>query len=169
MIYVRVRGIGGYWQSHFNNDPAEHMASDFPDLYGHFAHEGFSLKSPGRTRNVSDLDEWAESIIQDAADAGLREVREFVGEELTDAAREFLGARESIVGWMRKGFRRAYKRYADVPSWRACEAFMEIERRADEALKRCEAYADAGVKVVFSVNVKGAKVSVSFPGWEDYF
>jgi hypothetical protein len=130
---IYVRGIPGYFASGRGNpDAAENIGSDFEELYRHWAHEGFRLTDPGRTQALSC--ERAEKILQAAVNYGFKRVRYNSGDMAE--CRGFISkhARRCIVGWMRKGYRRAAKRYTHTQDWRVCWTFQLIEARVDKLL-----------------------------------
>ena len=42
---------------------------------------------------------------------------------------------KNVPGWLRKGYRKALKRYSRCAPWKLTNAFQEIEEKADKFLK----------------------------------
>jgi hypothetical protein len=161
-----IRGNGGYWWESHNTDPAYHVAGDFIELYRHCAYENFTLLDPGRTTRLDD--EEAERWCQNAARDGLRSVHEEVSHLLVhmrdNEDSEFLNAfcsdqtRLRVVGWLRKGYRRARKRYVGAdPGIIVHSIFKPIAKTADKWLERG---AEEGMLLEVSVNLRSGDVTM---------
>ncbi len=136
---VYVRGIPGYFaQRARGHDAAENIGSEFPELFRHWAHEGFCMRRPPRTLSLAPRDEHAETMIQSAVNAGIKLIRDEVDNDADVDPGFWLQpeGRRSIVGWMRRGYRRAARRYAHTRDWRVCETFRQIEAKVDKLLER---------------------------------
>lgn len=137
-----VRDGSNYYASKGQNrsEPYENIGSEIVSQYHYAAQRrSFFVRDPGRTLPLSD--DYAEDQIQRTADESRRVLLgEFDGDDRQDEAREFVSAENlaRLVGWMRKGYRRAARRFAGVPSWRLLATFQDIERKADAFLAHAE-------------------------------
>ncbi len=120
--------------------PAEAIGSDFIELYRHIAHEGFSLLDPGTVEPIEDED--TDEMLRRIARVGQQYARDeesYNGDE--EEAEELAlfcsdQSRERIVGWLRKGYRRATERFEGCDAYSLAESvFGEIETRVDAWLK----------------------------------
>lgn len=122
-----IRGVSGYMQRNGNvNPPSRHLASDFPDILRHVLDEGMELPKPGRTRPVDDYD-W---MLKDT----IAEARKMVRSEYPDDAKMMLPLVPRALGWMRKGFNKALRRYEKCGVGFATLAFEHIEEHASKML-----------------------------------
>lgn len=62
----------------------------------------------------------------------------------------------NIVGWLRKGYRRAQKRFGD--NFKALTMFRDIEREVDRLTK----FADIGDRLLVSFNIRRCTTKVTF-------
>lgn len=136
-----IRGKGGWWHDAYHADPAYHISGDFEELYRHVRWENFSLRDSGRTRPLND--EEAEDWCQRAATMGLRSVHENegygdLGEEEESHLSVFCSeqTRQRVVGWLRRGYRKAARRYRNSDSYSLCQIFRTIQKTADKWLER---------------------------------
>lgn len=143
-----VRDFGGYHaqKGSRNSNPGYHMGPDIADQQGYKSDrgEGMALRDPGRTTACEEIDEFI-------AEA-LKEARKESYERNDGKIPMYLHKSEEkkIYGWMRKGYRKAVRRYKGMKSWHVCHVFMLIEEAVDKFLKHCEDY---GQKVKIYVDV----------------
>lgn len=180
---ILTRAEGGYWQRKGNvNPPESHLASDMPELFRHFQFEGFTFRDPGRTRPVQ---EDAEQTIQDAVREGCKLIREefcdsdsCCGEcsdldhgcdgecdchDTANSARMFTSdqTRERMVGWMRRGYRKACRRFKGISPWTLAETFIAIEEGCDKILREVEGNDfGTGERITVSVDVSRYDVKI---------
>lgn len=158
---VYVRGEDYYHQRVGNPDAAENIGSEFRNLF--YLWEGADIPDPGRTLPLRD--EWAEELIQNAVQGGCKGLRDEESEnrDVTHWTRS--ENRQRMIGWMRRGYRAAKRRYRRINRFRLLEAFCSIERVADETLKH---YADyLGSEVRLTCDIETARTIIAVEG-EDY-
>jgi hypothetical protein len=170
-----IRGQTGFLQRSGNvNPPESHIAADFILLYRHVADEGFSLLDPGEedTGPLGDEHGDADSVLRRAVRLGLESTKE---EERYNANRDedefgtdadddelviFCSDQtgERILGWLRKGYRKAVERYAGVDIYTlAYTVFEEIEGRVNKWLNSS---AEEGMFLDVTVNLDRLSVSL---------
>ena len=64
---------------------------------------------------------------------------------------------EYVVGWFRKGYRKAEKRYGEGNAYEVMTAFQVVMVEADKVLK----YAEEGDKLVVQIDVKNGGAMVT--------
>lgn len=123
-----IRGTTGFFQRRGNvNPPHVHVASDFPDILRHVTDEGMELPNPGRTKPIENYDHLVTDTINEAA--------RLIKTEWPDDADRLVPLVPLAAGWMRKGWRKAERRYSKCGINFAIHAFEEIMGRADKILK----------------------------------
>lgn len=122
---------------------SENIGSDFRDQSRYLGDSGRTeLDDPGRTR-ASEID----SIVHDAVEYAKLDAS-YDGDETPP----LLMDPERIVGWFRKGYRKAKARYRGIDQQALWHTFFRIEEAAERAIKRMDegeivtitAYPDAG-------------------------
>lgn len=127
---VWLRCVGGYYEHpnhRTNRNPVDNVASDFVELARHYLYEEFTLRSPGRTRAIDDDD----YLLQEIVMQGFKGVREEI-EDSKEFATE--ANRKATLGWLRKGYRRARRRYRKSNSFEMADLFRRIENTANKCL-----------------------------------
>ncbi len=149
ILYMRAEGE--YWANNarINYDPADNM-------YGEVAQfltddKGRNLKRPGRTKRLdSDLEDILDNI-RTKASRMMRE--EWGGDDSDDSRNDRL--LEWAIGWMRKGYRKAARRWDINHAYRRVGLFMELERELEDFK-----HGDYGDTLVISINKKNLDVRV---------
>jgi hypothetical protein len=148
-LYVRDGESYYHAKGQWRADPADNIASDMTEQARYL--DGRTLRDPGRTRPCA-----ADNFVCRAWTAAVRLLRaECDPEDFPPFLRP--GERAKFIGWMRRGYRMAARRYSGVAEWRMCDLFQQIERAADEAIKHHDY---EGQRFRFSVNVKRQTVQV---------
>lgn len=146
-----IRGTTGYFQRNGNiNPPHVHIAGDFPDILRHIVDEGMGLPDPGKTKPIEDYD----YMITDTIAEAIREVKYEYKDSPEDIA-AWLPLIPLATGWMRKGWRKAQKRYAKCGIYFATECFEYIQIEADKVLNNAE------LGTIIEVQLELSKDSVS--------
>ena len=123
---------------------SDNIGSDFRDQSRYLADSGREeLDDPGRTR-ATEID----SIVRDAVEYARKDWS--YGSD--DETPPLLMDAERIVGWFRKGYRKAKARYRNIDEQALWYTFSRIEGEAERAIKRMDegeivtitAYPDAG-------------------------
>jgi hypothetical protein len=145
---VYVRGEGYFNRKGSRYSAAENLASDFIQCCHDYQGD---VADPGPTRALDD-DE-AEEIIQEAVNKGCALVRSELRDNDDELARKFATDenKRRMIGWMRKGYRAARRRWQGAGQGMLEETFCAIEEAVDRFLKHedCEAYEGATVIVQF--------------------
>lgn len=130
MVYLR--GEGGYWhqRGRARTSPGDQiggeLASDLGIKYGGIAD---GVPDPGRTLKLEEhVEEWLAQAIQVARTELHAHGHDFSPNQIN----EFF---THAVGWMRRGYRAARKRYTNSSPSYLTDLFMQIEDRADNLLK----------------------------------
>ncbi len=153
-----VRGEGGYFQQGVGNpDPLSNIAADFPELHRHFEHEGFTLDSPGRTQSI----EYADDELRAIANKACRDIVENCDTRKPFDLPFYL-AKDVIHGWLRKGYRRAVRRYKDTSPCELTHLFIQIEKEVDAKLGT--EWEHEGI--VINIHVKNGRFFIREESWE---
>lgn len=127
MTFVRFEGH--FW-SRFQpgnvNPPEAHMSSDFADIFRKIEAGEQTLKDPGVTRKCRH-DTFFWKIIR----TGFKNCRD----EKTKYPK---GAGRRLLGWMRRGYRSAVKRYKGYDPYTICRLFSELEFKAAQVLRNVD-------------------------------
>lgn len=141
---VLIRIEEGYWQNS-SSKPAEILSGDIPGLLSHHFYEEFNIRSSGCTKKLTN--DWAEAIIQETIQIGLKHSKEeFAGDFIENNS---LTA-NNFVGWMRRGYRKASRRWQYIEGYHLCSTFQEIERQIDKVLDKEQLFENQKVIVVCS-------------------
>lgn len=122
-----------------NRDAADAFSGDFMELYRHIAHEGFSLTDPGPEAPIEC--EYTETALNGIVRKGLALTREEIADACDDDSDElhtFCSTQtgERILGWLRRGYRKATERFENVDAYSLAEVvFKGVETRIDNYLK----------------------------------
>lgn len=135
-----IRGNGNYWNQRIG--PEEQLAPDFVTLY----RTNPRLLSPGRTTKLGAyVEEWI-----------TKNLERFEKELLSDWEDVDASGVESWVsaarGWLRRGYRRAARRYKATDPYTLVSMFRYIEERANAFLKNNDGFSR------FHIQVSGTKV-----------
>lgn len=121
-----------------DRDASDDFSGDFMDLYRHVAHEDFSLTDPGTELPIEC--EYTDNVLARIVRKGLALTREEIADACDDDSDElhiFCSTQtgERILGWLRRGYRKATERYDGHDAYTLAESvFGEIERRIDAYL-----------------------------------
>ena len=125
-----IRGKGGFWRGNMMGySPGQIIGSDVVRLYSESWKWG-SITDPGETRA---LDEETEEWLDSAISWGLKELRD----EMEQSPPRFWAG--WVRGWLRKGFRKARKRY-DRDSYTLSDTFEKMTKDLDQAIKYADTY-----------------------------
>lgn len=145
-----IRGDTGYMQRNGNvNPPSAHIASDFPDIFRHVIDEGMGLATPPKTRKLTEDHDHAERFVLDVLANVRKEMRSDDYDE--SFAKEVVRLLPLAGDWMRRGYRRACKRYSGC-QFEAMHVFDLISKKADEILK----HASEGDRITVKFDVRSA-------------
>lgn len=136
---LHVRGEGGFFRSNmFNNCPGYIIYGDIVSLKSE-SYKWGEITSPGRTTRINDeeIEYWIEKGINKAA------------QELRDNWETHVSSewRSNVRGWLRKGYRKAYKRYPQNP-FTLTHIFKRMTEKIDHAFKHAENHAIVRVSFV---------------------
>lgn len=131
MMYVRGHE---YFHAKGSRDtrPSYHFSGELADLLLK-VHSGewVPLSEVRHVRTHED--------VQEEIDNGIALVRKYLREEKEEEGYKLDTKTENIVrGLLAYGYRRAVRRYKNVSRWDLLEAFVNIEKRADDELKWAE-------------------------------
>lgn len=154
-----LRGETGWFGTRgiVNTEPEENIAADFPALFSHYVHEGFTLHAPvdliKHIKNT-DPDVWDDDFcsVHEAVNIIVRKALELIHDEWLDDSmpagecdvnddytnkyREWTVRRDRIIGHMMNGYARAKARYANVDAYTlAHEGFTNIETAVDAMIE----------------------------------
>lgn len=140
----------------YSGDFAVNFASDFPNFCMYFENDGRTgqrLKYPGITRYLSDdLEE------------GLERLKDCVFQEVgygDDPIPPWVKNFNDIKGWMRKGYRKAQRRYTHMIRrgglpWMF---FIDLEEAINEALEKTE----TGERVIVGIDIARYQIDIRYP------
>ena len=156
MLYVRDCGAD-MRASAFSSEPYEGIAADLiQQCFYMDAAKRTALENPGRTTRIDDED--VERQIQQVWPEAMR----LMAHEFDNQNMYSWLDQKRLIGWLRRGYRRAARRYKDIPSWRTAETFRRLSEEADEAIKRYEDF--LGTEITFRIDVFSNKVT-----WRAWF
>ena len=144
---------------YFKRDASDEFSGDFIDLYRYVAHEGFSLTEPGTELPIEC--EHTEEMLAEIVRKGLALVRE-EGEHSDDNSDELHAfcstqTSERILGWLRRGYRKATERYEGHDAYTLAKSvFGDIEVRIDKWLKSAE----EGTKIEITIDLDSYSVQI---------
>ncbi len=138
------RGEGGWFWQNTMYCPGANMASDLPELYSHYHHQGMYFgPAPRRTNRLNDECEcWLDKFRSQS----IRNAKDMYGVDMSDV-RRFIGW---CRDWMRIGYRRARRRFRNISACQFTYAFEEISRRADKLLT----HAYEGMTLTIKVDIR---------------
>ncbi len=154
--YILTRLDTEYYYEKFSiYQPYEALASELASLLRGIMEDYAHLKEPPRTYRISTKHGDHEETLIKASQKALILWREECDEEYQDPniAKRYLN---QMIAWMRIGYRRALRRYAEVPLFRISETFDLITKRIDQI----DTYdLIEGQEMILSVSPKTAEVS----------
>ena len=152
-IYVRDHGLYFSSVGRSRPDPGYQMSTDIVEQKRYMDERGesYRLRDPGTTLRCAPI----EGFIEAAREAVQKEARCFFTYEEVP---EFLRSSEwfKIAGWLRKGYRRAKRRYRCTTSYHLCCLFRDIEQQVDRALKCIE----EGARINIFVDVRHTRARI---------
>jgi len=119
------------------------MGGDVLGILGDICENGYPVPRPVGTRPLADAD--AERLLQKAVDYAFQELPEELRsygwgeagaqEELDEQIQRLISARQAFVDWIRRGWRKAQRRYRHVdPYTVGVELFYRVARLADDLM-----------------------------------
>jgi hypothetical protein len=132
-LYVRDADAWYHYENLHKPSVAENMGPELPEQIRYMEErfeDGF-LRDPGRTKTLGNpIEDYIDQIIK----VGVRSC------ETGEPRPPFMRDSElwKIRGWMRKGYRRAAKRYRKYPEWKMCQIFRNLTQQIDIAIKQHE-------------------------------
>jgi hypothetical protein len=145
-----LRGGSGWFaqQGSYYSDVADQLTAEFREQAHYLSSEGRCVRPAPRTKRLSD--EWAENAIERCIQKGLRAVR---GED-PELARCL--DREHIRSYLRIGYRRTARRFADAGPHNMAWIFTSIMNDANRKLK----HAEEGDELIVRVEVASRRAHV---------
>ncbi len=159
-----VRDCGSYFAQtgSRHTDASVHIAADMVQQVHYTRERGENELPPIRTRALSD--DYVEGEFQRSLAGAIRTLREeFEGEPLPGWLKTH-EQRARFVGWLRRGYRRAVKRYSKFSADEVCAAFIAAEKAADSYLRD----AFEGDEVRLTIDLDRASASIVSLIHEDY-
>jgi hypothetical protein len=126
-----VRGRYYFGNNGGNPSPEDNISADFPELFHHVIHEDFALRRPPKSKRT-----YVDEELQEIVRLGFRKIRDAYPEDALEN-KTWLD-HDRWLGWLRRGYRRAVRRYRDCPDHAVCGMFLRIEELADRAIKQGE-------------------------------
>lgn len=157
-----IRGFSG-WFHHTSQSVEEIYANDVSSILERVAEGTESLADPGATRALRDGDA-EERSFQELIERGFNRARDELPHRMEDwqeIAAEVLTAenKRRALGWLRKGYRRAIRRYAGVDPYEVGRMFTELAKEIDRKIPDlCD-----GDRVTVRINAKTLRFSVETP------
>lgn len=154
MLYLRAEG--DYWCLYTQTRdprPGPIMANDISRFVAESYEQGNALPDPGRTLKLED---YLEDVLDELAEecsrlyASEHEDNEF-DRDVYDKLIRY------AIGWIRKGYRKAARRWNIDYAYRRAEFFKHVEDEFDAARK----HVDAGDMLRVSVNIKSLEVNIT--------
>lgn len=142
-------------------DPVDSIASEFRFQCEYRARDRVTgpLRDPGRTERL--FDDERESCVQAIAHRCKRLCLD-EGVDREDAAWIEPG---KVIGWLRRGYRRAQRRFRGIASWQLSQVFHEAEQGFEDCLKGAE----AGYRVRAEIDVRRHNLQIDLLApWEEW-
>lgn len=161
-----IRGQNNWWRQNGNFLSVEdHMSSDYAQILPRIIEGYETLKSPGRTTRLDD--DRAEEVFHNSIQMGFLTTiaeQDHLEEGIHDLIHD--GGKDRVLGWLRKGYRMAQKRYKGIDSYDVACIFTNIMNDADKRLK----HAEEGMKLKVWIDFDTRRVSADcyWPGEEIY-
>ena len=159
-FFVRNYGQHAAHRGSLNTSPGYSISSDLAGLDSYFPVGSSKLLSPGRTKKLDDyIEEEFEKAVKIAAVTAAET-------DLSDRPPPFLRDDEAwkVIGWLRKGHRKAQRRFRNYCSDEMCYHFINIEDALSEAFD----LASEGEEITVRYNLKTGKVSTKTEYPQDY-
>lgn len=145
----------------------EILADDIRSVLVDMVEERLQIPSRKTSRRLHDTYEWADSTIQSAVSLGMRRAKdelESMGvEQCTYSPVLTEELQETLLAWVRQGYRRALKRYAGVDLYRLGNSFFKQIEKCLDALTRSETL-DVGDTVRIALHPHDFKIGVRVNG-----
>lgn len=133
-----------------------------------------TLKDPGRTASLDDVDEYAERLINDCIPNALKSLRE-ESEYDAQSYNQAIGMSDKEIayrvrGWLRKGARQAenkYYRRHGIGGGQLAMLFDKVQAKIERY--KAEHYEGATMKVRVDLANHNVHIDVKYPYEEDYF
>ena len=163
-----IRGESDWFASKSTRSFSTILASDFSEILSKIANEEQTLKDPGRVYRLRDWDYWNEEIDRSVL-AGIEEFKnngeDNYGGKWEDIPSSPEEIKRRIVGWMRKGFRKAYQFYRVRHGMDSCDMAYIFDKIIKIA-ERNVCY-EVGDILTIRINPRSYEVSyVHIPVWE---
>jgi hypothetical protein len=148
-----IRGETGIFGGRYSAE--ENLASEFPDILYRIAFEGQTLNEPPTAKRLT---EDVEASLSTIVTYGLGLTKDVDSEGYRAILANLPSTyRVRLIGWLRRGYRLAVKRYGRDNQYGVAGIFVNIQREADKLL----AYAEEGYELKVSVNLRSNRVLVS--------
>lgn len=161
-MYIRGDGTGYYGRTgHGSSNEKDHVGSEFVNIWSlHLNRDGRSRIAECPTRRMdADLNDRTRDIIAE----GMKDIRDAYDLDTRPTAED----QKNMCYWLARGYYKARRRYAHVIGGQSSmtDLFIQIEERADRALK----YAEEGMVLTVKINAKrcGVELSCAYPEEED--
>lgn len=164
-----IRGENGYFAGRFYS-VVDNYASDFISILERVHDGDETLRDPGKTNRLSkemhgDADETLQAIVR----KGMQFAKDEHGSvnDGCDLSLELpLDAHDRILGWTRKGYRAAIKRYRGADGYSINYLFGKI----NDAVERCTKHADLGMEMTVKIDLRNLNVTAfaDYPEEPDY-
>ena len=146
---------------HYYSDKGQYVREPWQNISGEFIQQvyhcenrdEYELRDGGNHRKLDD--EWAEDQIRKTVREGFRLVRSDLDDDRLPTWLTRWDRRRILMGWMRRGFRRARRRYAKARDGMVTYTFRQIEDRVEKYLRVQEAF---GQQVRLSASIRTGEV-----------
>ena len=162
---IYVRSGHDYYEriGRFHTDPSDHISSDFPLLWNYMVRDGReTLTSPGKIKPLDDSND-DDSILETVRKAVELCRGEFDPDDFPTFLQE--SETEKIIGWMRKGYRYAQRRFKGIRRCRLTNMFIATERAVDRQLRELEEWGHGeGTLVTVTIDLINLTTKVTVKG-----
>lgn len=144
-------------------EPWQNIAGEFPMQVRYCEDRNeYGIRDGGNHKRLDD--EWAENQIRKTVREAFRLVRSECDHDEIPLWLTRWEQRRYLMGWMRRGFRRARRRYAKAKDGMVTYTFQNIERAVDQYLKGAEVYGQQ-VRVSASIRTGQCVLRELEPRW----
>lgn len=159
MLYIRAEG--GWWHSYARNfhTPAQNMSADI----SRFLVENAMYVQPCRSTRLDD--EWLEDMLAETSEQTYKLVLDEASSELEQGKFSRADVREAIkraLHWMRRGYRKAVKRWHGAQAYHMADLFQSITQEAENHKQ-----GDYGHTLSISVNTRTLEYRVVHREYQD--
>ena len=155
---ILVRVENNWWVNNNLNrdDPSDILGYDIEEICNYICAGSQILGDPGKSYKIRD--EVVEELIDDIARTGINLFLKNVAKHEPNNYEKFknLLNPDFVIGWLRKGYRKAVKRYSNLCTFELGEIYTKISREVEKT----SIHAEVGNILSVNISIKQGHVKV---------